>query len=135
MRTEDDLRAALTTLERHAPDAARVLPRAARARHARRSGSAWRPLARLRPAWRLAIALPLALAVAVGVTLAVLPSGQPQSGGQQTLTLQLLADRAAAAALASPAVSAGQWVYEVTETSRPILRPGRGHNPLCRPAG
>jgi hypothetical protein len=44
---------------------------------------------------------------------AVPPSGQP------ALTVQLLADRAAAAALASPAVSAGQWVYEVTEHTHP----------------
>src|SRR5215472_10061857 len=87
---------------------------------------------RLRPLWRLAIAAPLAAGLAVGVTLAVLPSGQPvpsahppvPSTNQPTpavqptvLTVQLLADRAAAAALASPAVPAGAWVYEVTERS------------------
>jgi hypothetical protein len=47
----------------------------------------------------------------------VLPSAQP------ALTVQLLADRAAAAALASPAVSAGQWVYEVTENTSPGRHP------------
>jgi hypothetical protein len=103
MRTEDDLRAAFIALEQHAPDAVRVLPGARRGRRARRS----------RPAWRLAIAVPLALGLAAGVMVAVLPSGQP------ALTVQLLADRAAAAALASPAVSAGQWVYEVTENTSP----------------
>ena len=40
------------------------------------------------------------------------------------LTVQLVADRAAAAALASPAVPAGGWVYEVTEASLPFpMRP------------
>jgi hypothetical protein len=103
MRTEDDLRAAFTELERHAPDAARVLPGAGSGRRARIS----------RPAWRLAIAVPVALAVAAGVLVAVLPSRQP------VLTAQLLADRAAAAALASPAVSPGAWVYQQTEFSSP----------------
>jgi hypothetical protein len=103
MRTEDDLRAAFTELERHAPDAARVLPGAGRGRRARIS----------RPAWRLAVAVPVALALAAGVLVAVLPSRQP------VLTAQLLADRAAAAALASPAVPAGAWVYQETEFSRP----------------
>ena len=103
MRTEDDLRAAFTELERHAPDAARVLPGSGRGRRARIS----------RPAWRLAIAVPVALALAAGVVVAVLPSRQP------VLTAQLLADRAAAAALASPAVSPGAWVYQQTEFSGP----------------
>jgi hypothetical protein len=71
---------------------------------------------RLRPPWRLVIAVPLALGLAAGVTVAVLPSGQPE------LTVQLLADRAAAAALNSrvippgPGSAAGRWVYEQTET-------------------
>ena len=103
MRTEDDLRAAFTELERHAPEAARVLPGAGGGRRARIS----------RPAWRLAIAVPVALALAAGVLVAVLPSRQP------VLTAQLLADRAAAAALASPAVSPGAWVYQETESSAP----------------
>jgi hypothetical protein len=116
MRTEDDLRAAFAALERHAPDAARVLPGARSGRRARRS----------RPGWRAAIAVPLALGLAAGVTVAVLPSGQP------ALTVQLLADRAAAAALASPAVSAGQWVYEVTEHSYPGPRLPGVHYPLVQ---
>ena len=74
---------------------------------------------RLRPAWRLAIAVPLTLGLAAGITVAVLPSGQP------ALTVQLLADRAAAAALASPPVSAGQWVYVQSENTGPFpLRAG-----------
>jgi hypothetical protein len=147
MRTEDDLRAVFVALERHAPDAARVLPGASRGRRARRSAPAWHLLTgaakaaaaqelsperrpgspprnrfrRPRPAWRLAIAVALALGLAAGVTVAVLPSGQP------VLTVQLLADRAAAAALASPPVSAGQWVYEVTETTIPGHPAGAPH--------
>ena len=111
MRTEDDLRAAFTELERHAPDAARVLPGAGKGRRARIS----------RPAWRLAIAVPVALAVAAGVLVAVLPSRQPVLPSRQPVltAAQLLADRAAAAALASPAVSPGAWVYQQTEFSGP----------------
>jgi hypothetical protein len=71
--------------------------------------------------WRLAIAAPLALGLAAGVTVAVLPSGPP------VLTVQLLADRAAAAALTDPDVPAGQWIYVVTEHTfaggRAELRP------------
>jgi hypothetical protein len=99
---------------------------------------------RLRPAWRLAIAVPLAAGLAVGVAVAVLPSGQPASTvlrpvptvRQPASAVQLLADRAAAAALASPAVPAGQWVYEVTERSLPLpmrLRlPAGAHNPVVQ---
>ena len=92
MRTEDDLRAAFTELERHAPDAARVLPGAGRGRRARIS----------RPAWRLAIAVPVAFALAAGVLVAVLPSRQSALPSRQPVltAAQLLADRAAAAALA-----------------------------------
>jgi hypothetical protein len=110
-----------------------------------------RRLRRLRPMWRLALAAPLAAGLAVGVTLAVLPSGRPVPSAHQpvptahqptpavqptALTVQLLADRAAAAALASPAVPAGAWVYEVTERSlsfpqRPGL-PARAHNPVVK---
>jgi hypothetical protein len=87
---------------------------------------------RLRPAWRLAIAVPLAAGLVAGVTVAVLPSRQPTPAARQpaptarqpVLTVQLVADRAAAAALASPAVPAGGWVYEVTEASLPFpMRP------------
>ena len=75
----------------------------------------------LRPAWRLALAVPLTLGLAAGVTVAVLPSGQ------QALTVQLLADRAAAAALARPPVSAGQWVYVQTEDKDPFPLPAGVH--------
>jgi hypothetical protein len=131
MRTEDDLRAAFMALERHAPDAARVLPGARRGRRGlsseRRPGSPPRNrFRRLRPAWRLAIAVPLALGLAAGVTVAVLPSGQP------ALTVQLLADRAAVAALASPAVPAGQWVYEVTENTSPGPHPAGVPHPFVQ---
>jgi hypothetical protein len=106
MRTEDDLRAAFTALEGHAPDAARVLPGARRGRRATRS----------RPTWRLAIAVPLAFGLAAGVTVAVLPSGRQAPA---PLTATLLADRAAAAALAAPTIPAGQWIYEQTEFTPP----------------
>jgi hypothetical protein len=62
-----------------------------------------------RPKWQLAIAAPLAIGLAAGVTVAVLPSSPP------VLTAELLADRAAAAALTNPDVPAGQWIYVVTE--------------------
>ena len=114
------------------------------ARHRKRSR-------RLRPTWRLAIAAPLALGLAVGVAVAVQPSGsQPPailpsgsrpsvlpSGSQPpaVTTATLLADRAAAAALAGPTVPAGQWIYEQTEHNLPaIIRrhlPGV-HNPMVQ---
>lgn len=99
---------------------------------------------RLRPLWRLAIAAPLAAGLAVGITVAVLPSGRPVPSAQPptpaarptVLTVKLLADRAAAAALAGPAVPAGAWVYEVTERkfafpAGPRLPAGL-HNPRVR---
>jgi hypothetical protein len=114
------------------------------ARHSKRSR-------RLRPAWRLAIAAPLALGLAVGVAVAVQPSGSqppailpsgsrpsvPPSGSQPpaVTTATLLADRAAAAALAGPTVPAGQWIYEQTEHSLPaiIRRHLHGvHNPMVQ---
>ena len=85
----------------------------------------------LRRPWRLAIAVPLALGLAAGVTVTVLPSGQP------ALTVQLLADRAAAAALNSriippgPTSAADRWVYERTETYI-AWRPAGIHNPLVQ---
>jgi hypothetical protein len=70
---------------------------------------------------RLAIIAPLAAGVAAVIVVATLP-GQgpaPARGNARTrpptLTLQLLADRAAAAALAQPPVRPGQWVYMKTE--------------------
>lgn len=75
MRTEDDLRNALTTLERHAPAAARVLPGSSRrARHGLRSPKA---------IGRLAGAA-TAAALAGVVTTLILPSGSSgtsQNGG------------------------------------------------------
>jgi hypothetical protein len=90
---------------------------------ATRNPFARRIFARIGMRWRLAIAAGLAAGLAVGLLVAVQPSGQ-QSGqpsaqaiGQPSvLTAKLLADRAATAALAGPAVPAGQWVYQRTVT-------------------
>src|SRR5580658_5010961 len=69
------------------------------------------PFARVRMPWRVAIAAGLAAGLAVGVVAAIQPPGPPP-----VLTAKLLADRAAAAALAGPTVPAGQWVYRETLT-------------------
>jgi hypothetical protein len=69
------------------------------------------PFARVRMPWRVAIAAGLAAGLAVGLVAAIQPSGPPPM-----LTVKLLADRAAAAALAGPTVPAGQWVYRETLT-------------------
>ena len=74
-----------------------------------------------RPGWRYAMALPAAAALAVGLVVAVQPSGA------QPMTVQLLADRAAAAALTQPNLSAGQWIYQVQEWQTP--RPHRAGRP------
>ena len=75
MRTEDDLRTALTTLERHAPAAARVLPGSSRrARYGLRSPLSARWLA----------GITTAAALAGAVTAVTLPSGTSriiQNGG------------------------------------------------------
>jgi hypothetical protein len=91
----------------------------------------------VRVAWRPALAGSLAAAVAAAVLVAVLPSrdqtpsGQPERSqtrssqpargharsSQPTSPVQLLADRAAAAALSGPNVKPGQWVYRETEFS------------------
>ncbi len=60
----------------------------------------------LRPAWRLAIAAGLAVALGAGLVLG-LPGRPPKA----TLTVQLLAGRAAAAAGSGPSVPPGQWIY------------------------
>jgi hypothetical protein len=60
---------------------------------------------------RLALAGALSVAVAASVTVAVLPSGGRAPAPATPLAVQLLADRAAAAALARPPVAPGQWVY------------------------
>jgi hypothetical protein len=91
----------------------------------------------VRVAWRPALAGSLAAAVAAAVLVAVLPSrdqtpsgqparsqtrsSQPARGhapsSQPRSPVQLLADRAAAAALSGPNVKPGQWVYRETEFS------------------
>ena len=82
-------------------------------------GRSWLPRSR---GARVATALVLAGAVAAGVLAAVLPgdgqSGAGEAGSQApgpTLSVQLLADRAASAALAQPSVPPGQWVYRKVE--------------------
>jgi hypothetical protein len=60
---------------------------------------------RLRLPWRLAIAAALAAGLVAGLLAGLQPASPP------VLTAKLLADRASAAALASPAVPPGHWVY------------------------
>jgi hypothetical protein len=91
-----------------------------------RTGMFGRGLARLRGSrstWRYAIAAPVAAAVAAGTLVAV------QSPGAQAMTVQLLADRAAAAALAQPNLSAGQWIYQVQAWSTPGTVQRAGSSP------
>jgi len=59
-----------------------------------------------------------AAAVAASVVVGTVLTGGSAPSGPATLTVKLLADRAAAAALTGPPVSAGQWVYlkEMWET-------------------
>jgi hypothetical protein len=84
-RGEDDLRAALTTLERHAPDADKVL-RAVRERTERHTGTP-RPLA-ARPLRRaVLLAGAAAVALAAGLTAALLPDGSP--GPQAPAAVQI----------------------------------------------
>jgi hypothetical protein len=75
VRTEDDLRAALSTLERHAPDAARVLPgRERRFSHGLRSARAGR--------WLAAAATAAALAgLVAALTLPAAPTRSSPNGG------------------------------------------------------
>jgi len=91
-----------------------------------RAGIFGRRLAGLRGArssWRYAIALPVAAALVTGALVAVQPSGV------QAMTLQQLADRAAAAALAQPNLSAGQWIYQVLAWKTPAAHQHVGPNP------
>jgi hypothetical protein len=60
----------------------------------------------VRPRWRLALIATLACGLVAGAVVVAAPPAQP------TLTVKLLADRAAAAALSGPAVSRGQWFYK-----------------------
>jgi hypothetical protein len=72
------------------------------------------PLARVRPGWRLAWRLGVAASAAAALVAGIIVALQPSAPA--ALTVQLLADRASAAALAQPTVSPGQWVYRKTET-------------------
>jgi len=62
-------------------------------------------------------AIGLAAAVTAGILMVVLPSGQrpaavpPSQASPGTMSVQLLADRAAMAARSGPSVPPGQWVY------------------------
>jgi hypothetical protein len=76
-----------------------------------------------RSTWRYAMAAPVAAAIAAGVIMAVQPSGA------QAMTVQLLADRAAAAALAQPNLSAGQWIYQVQAWRTPFPHQPGGTSP------
>lgn len=77
-------------------------------------GANYRPQGHGRPGGPAAVGLAavgLAVALTAGVAVAALPShGQVPAGGGNP-PAQLLADRAAAAALAAPPVKPGQWVY------------------------
>lgn len=102
MRTEDDLRTALTALERHAPAAARVLPGSSRrARHGLRSPLSARWLA----------GITAAAALAGAVTALTLPSGSSrtiQNGGvssPSTTTTTLKAKLLAAFSAASSEIA------------------------------
>jgi len=66
-----------------------------------------------RSSWRYVMAVSVAAALAAGLFAAVQPSGA------QPMTVQLLADRAAAAAATQPNLSAGQWIYQVLEWKTP----------------
>jgi hypothetical protein len=69
--------------------------------------------------WRLGIVATAAAVLAAGLAVAVQPSAPVP------LTAELLADRASAAALTQPAVSAGQWVYRLVELKGPFARKDR----------
>jgi hypothetical protein len=105
-RVEQTFRAAL--YDDHHPERARLAPKVRRLvpRGATGRGAS-------RPAWRRLAAAGLpAIAVAVALLLVMLPSGGRPRQGAAPLTAQLLADRAAAVALAGPDIRPGQWVYE-----------------------
>ena len=67
---------------------------------------------------RLATAIAVAGAVAAGILVAVLPGGGEAGSAAPgpAISAQLLADRAAMAALTRPSVTAGQWVYRKIES-------------------
>ena len=82
-----------------------------------------------RPAWRYAIAVPVAAGLVAGVLVANQSSSPGQPANAEPMTAQLLADRAAAAALNQPNLSAGQWIYQVLAWSTPGQRQREGSKP------
>jgi hypothetical protein len=97
---EQTFRAALR--QNHYPERGRLTlrpPRLAQRGAAGRAAPSWR---------RLAVAGLPALAVAATLVLVMLPSGGRSRPGAGPLTVQLLADRAAAAALAGPDIRPGE---------------------------
>jgi hypothetical protein len=73
---------------------------------------------------RLAIIAPVAAGAAAAIALALLPGGTAPA---PALTVTLLADQAAAAALRQPSVSPGQWVFRE-------IKYKMGQSPLWNPA-
>jgi hypothetical protein len=73
MRVEDDLRAALSSLERHAPDPATVL-RAARGRAAGRNGGSW-------PRWITALAAAASVIAVVAASLVITSGAHHRQAG------------------------------------------------------
>jgi hypothetical protein len=111
VRTEDDLRAALTELERHAPAAARVLPVSRRSRRGLRSPLAIRWLAGITAAAALA-GLVAALTLPAG-TSSIIPNGgvSSPSGTDKDTTLK-------ARLLAAFSAASGEIAYtRTTNTS------------------
>lgn len=111
MRTEDDLRAALTELERHAPAAARVLPVSRRSRRGLRSPLAIRWLAGITATAALA-SLVAALTLPAG-TSSIIPNGgvSSPSGTDKDTTLK-------ARLLAAFSAASGEIAYtRTTNTS------------------
>ncbi len=111
MRTEDDLRDALATLERHAPAAAAVLPAALRGRrgHGLRSPQAIRLLAGITTAAALAgVVTALTLPGATG---SHLPNGRVATAPAQA------ASSLRAKLLAAFSAASGQIVYEDSTTT------------------
>ena len=99
MRTEDDLRAALTALERHAPVTARVLPESSRrARHGLRSPLSARWLAGITAAAALAGAV-TAVTLTSGTARTIQNGGvaAPSAAANTTVQAKLLAAFSAAA--------------------------------------
>jgi hypothetical protein len=115
MRVEDDLRAALSSLERHAPDPATVL-RAARGRAAGRRGSSL-------PRWIVALAAAASVVAVVAgslLTTGALSAGKAHPGKARRPD--------SPAARPRPATLDGLPAYFLALGYRPAgARPGRGH--------